>query len=76
VPGKTTTMIRPGGNGVIGGAEFRLSSKTNHALLPIDHTVPYGTASSMSRSQAFHAWLPSYSPFGTKAFPIFAHTIL
>jgi adenosylcobinamide-phosphate synthase len=75
VPGKTTTMIRPGGNGVIGGAEFRLPSKTNHALLPIDHTVPYGTASSMSRSQAFHAWLPSYSPSGTKAFPIFAHTI-
>ena len=65
VPGKTTTVIRPGGNGVISGAKFRLPSKTNRALLPIDHTVPYGTVSSMPRFQAFHAWLPSYSPSGT-----------
>jgi hypothetical protein len=30
-----------------------------------NHTVPYGTGFSMPRFQAFHAWLPSFSPYGT-----------
>jgi adenosylcobinamide-phosphate synthase len=65
VPGKTTTMIRPGGNGLINGIRVRPPANTNSAPLPINHTVPYGTGSLMLRSQAFHAWLPSYSPSGT-----------
>jgi hypothetical protein len=29
--------------------------------------APYGTDRVGGVSQAFHAWLPSFSPFGTKA---------
>jgi adenosylcobinamide-phosphate synthase len=66
VPGKTTTVIRPVGNGVISGARVRPQAKRNDTPLPPDHTVPYGTGSSMARFQAFHAWLPSYYPSGTQ----------
>jgi hypothetical protein len=31
-----------------------------------DHTVPSGTDSDVDPSQAFHAWLPSCGPYGTK----------
>jgi adenosylcobinamide-phosphate synthase len=67
VPGKTTTLIRPVGNGMTSGTRVRPPAKTNSAPLRIDHTVPYGTGLSMPRSQAFHAWLPSYNPSGTQA---------
>jgi len=66
VPGKTTTVIHPVGNGVINGTKVRRQAKRNDTPLPPDHTVPYGTGSSMPRFQAFHAWLPSYRPFGTQ----------
>jgi hypothetical protein len=32
-----------------------------------NHTVPYGTGFSTRESQAFHAWLRSISPYGTKS---------
>ena len=66
VPGKTTTMIRPVGYGMISGTELCPSSKANGTPSSIDHTVSYGTGSSMPGFQAFHAWLPSYGPYGTK----------
>jgi adenosylcobinamide-phosphate synthase len=67
VPGKTTTMIRPVGNGAISGAKLRPASKTIRMPLEIDHTVPYGTGSRMPCFQAFHGWLPSFRPSRTQA---------
>ena len=32
-----------------------------------NHTVPYGTVLLAHAIQAFHTWLPSQSPYGTKA---------
>jgi adenosylcobinamide-phosphate synthase len=66
VPGKTTTMIRPVGNGMIILARLGQPSEANGTPSPIGHTVPYGTGCSMPRFQAFHAWLPSIRPSGTQ----------
>jgi len=65
MPGKRTGMIRPVGNGMIRGAWPCLSRKTVERPWQRDHTVPYGTGSSMPRFQAFHAWLRSFRPYGT-----------
>src|ERR1700745_831794 len=50
---------------VAGGAMRCPSLGRFDALAPRDHNVTYGTASSMTLSQAFHAWLPSVCPSGT-----------
>jgi hypothetical protein len=47
---------------------LRISIK-NTSRTRRDHTVPYGTGLWYPHFQAFHARLPSFSPFGTK-FPI------
>jgi hypothetical protein len=65
MPGKRVGMIRPVGNGMIRGARSRPSCNTIERPRQPDHTVPYGTGSSMPRFQAFHAWLPSFRPYGT-----------
>jgi hypothetical protein len=65
MPGKRPGMIRPVGNGMIRGARSCLSCKTLERPWQPDHTVPYGTGSSVRRFQAFHAWLPSSGPYGT-----------
>jgi hypothetical protein len=66
MPGKQAETVRPVGNGVIPGARPYPSSKTLERPLQPDHTVPYGTGFSVPRFQAFHAWLPSFRPSGTR----------
>jgi hypothetical protein len=71
-PGIGIGMIRPVGNGMIRVARSRPSGKTIERPRQHDHTVPYGTGFSMPRFQAFHAWLPSFHPYGTIPFRPYA----
>jgi hypothetical protein len=65
MPGKQAGTIRPVGNGMIRRFRPFPSPKTiEHPVQP-SHTVPSGTGFSVSRFQAFHAWLPSFGPSGT-----------
>jgi adenosylcobinamide-phosphate synthase len=59
VPGKTTSVIRPVGNGVISGNGVHAWDHTSEAPLPPDHTVSYGTGSSMPRFPGI--FMPGYS---------------
>jgi hypothetical protein len=65
MPGKGSDMIRPVGNGVVRGATFcPLSLTIAPARQPI---IPYPTGRVLDGAfQAFHAWLPSSGPSGTK----------
>ena len=65
MPGKQADTIRPVGNGVIRGGASCSSRKTIERPVQPDRTVPSGTGFSMARFQAFHAWLPSFGPYGT-----------
>jgi adenosylcobinamide-phosphate synthase len=76
VPEKTTTVIRPVGNGVICGTEVCVRAKRNDTPLPPDHTVPYGTGSCMLRFQAFHAKLLPFCPFGTQVARLLPRSIV
>jgi hypothetical protein len=65
MPGKGLDMIRPVGNGVIRSAALWSPSETiTRAGQPI---IPYPTGRLLRGTfQAFHAWLPSAGPSGTK----------
>jgi hypothetical protein len=73
MPGNRPNTIRPVGNGMIRAAWPCLSRKTIERPWQPDHTVPYGTGSSMPRFQALHAWLASLRPSGTLARSIEIH---
>jgi hypothetical protein len=83
MPGHWSDPVRPVGNGMIGNASRDPSSPIKERAVQNVHTVPYGTVSWMLRFQAFHAWLPSFRPFGTivrtgqmpSNIPIFQHSI-
>jgi hypothetical protein len=59
-------LRRPPLNDGFMGVQRRSNAKWQSAVRVTPHTVPYGTDVSGGRFQAFHAWLPSFSPFGTK----------
>jgi hypothetical protein len=65
MPGKSTEMIRPVGNGMIDRRAHRFVLNGGRSLARHNHTVPYGTGLSTPLLQAFHTWLPSYRPSGT-----------
>jgi hypothetical protein len=76
MPGKHADMIRPVGDGLICGGESCPSRKTIEGPVKPDHTVPYGTRFLIPRFQAFHAWLPSSSPYGTMQLRPYGHATL
>jgi hypothetical protein len=43
------------------------ANQIKNALLPTQSYRPVGTGVFFDIFQAFHAWLPSFSPFGTQA---------
>ena len=76
MPGKSTEMIRPVGNGMIDRRGRRFVLNGGRSVARHDHTVPFlrrhpgyggqdGTGLSTPLFQAFHTWLPSYRPSGT-----------
>ena len=66
MPGKSAEMIRPGGNGMIDRRGRRSALNGGRSVARHDHTVPYGAGFSTPLFQAFHTWLPSYRPAGTR----------
>src|SRR5258707_7835938 len=80
MPGKSTEMIRPVGNGMIDRRGRRFVLNGGRSVARHDHTVPFlrrhpgyggqdGTGFSTPLFQAFHAWLPSCRPSGTIYLP-------
>jgi hypothetical protein len=64
MPGMCHPEPRPVGYGMIGGEKGLLTWMVEKRGAT-DHTVPYGT-DHVCLCQAFHAWLPSFRPSGTK----------
>jgi hypothetical protein len=56
--------IRPVGHGVIGFPIGFFARGAANERRDAVHTVPYGTGPLSDIFQAFHAWLPSFNPFG------------
>ena len=76
MPGKRADVTRPvlsatarmateEGNGVMYGPQSCSQYETAQTHHP-DHTVLYGTDPRWRLFQAFHAWLPSFRPYGTE----------
>jgi hypothetical protein len=64
--GKIPIGVRPVGNGMIGVLGLFHHPGSNNAIDRSNQTVPMGRDRHLARVQAFHAWLPSFSPSGTK----------
>jgi hypothetical protein len=64
--GKIPIEVRPVGNGMIRVPDLFHHPRSNNAIDRSNQTVPTGRDRYLARVQAFHAWLPSLSPSGTK----------
>ncbi len=65
MPGKRGNMIRPVGNGVIRSATSVRGQRQNK--YPYQPIIPFPTGRLLTLGfQAFHAWLPSFRPSGTR----------
>jgi hypothetical protein len=66
MPGMCHPEARPVGHGMIGWRDGAIVSNGKQSVVP--QITPFPTGRIMSAPyQAFHAWLPSLRPFGTKS---------